>query len=149
MKIPKYQLRTSEKLSSYEFVSEGTKGLIQKRIQFTLINRDEVYNLAFGDKNIETGEINDLVISDNGDSEKVLSTVVGAVYALCDKNPNAWIFATGSTPSRTRLYQIGIAKYYQELTEEFEIFGQIVEDWEVFERGKNYSAFLAKRKYVL
>ena len=149
MKIPKYQLRTSEKLSSYEFVSEGTKGLIQKRIQFTLINRDEVYNLAFGDKNIETGEINDLVISDNGDSEKVLSTVVGAVYAFCDKNPNAWIFATGSTPSRTRLYQIGIAKYYQELTEEFEIFGQIVEDWEVFERGKNYSAFLAKRKYVL
>lgn len=81
-----------------------------------------------------------------GDSEKVLATVVGAVYAFCDKNPNAWVFATGSTPSRTRLYQIGITKYHQELTEEFEIFGQIGEEWELFEFGKKYTAFLAKRK---
>jgi hypothetical protein len=146
MKLPKYQLKSTDKLSSYEFVSEGPKGLIDKRIQFTLINRDEVYNLAFGDKDSISGEINDFAISNNGDSEKVLATVVGAVYAFCDRNPDAWIFATGSTPSRTRLYQIGISKYYQDLTEEFEIYGQIDEDWELFEVGKSYSAFLAKRK---
>ncbi|MDX2196801.1 MAG: hypothetical protein NW207_10315 [Cytophagales bacterium] len=146
MKLPKYQLKSSDKLSSYEFVSEGPHGLIYKRIQFTLINKDEVYNLAFGDKNIETGEIDDLALSNNGDSDKVLATVVGAVYAFCDKNPNAWIFATGSTPSRTRLYQIGIAKYYQDINEEFEIYGEIGEVWELFEHGKNYTAFLAKKK---
>lgn len=66
MKLPKYQLKSSDKLSSYEFASEGVKGQILKRIQFTLINRDEVYNLAFGDKNLETGEIDDLAISNNG-----------------------------------------------------------------------------------
>ena len=146
MKLPKYQLKSTEKLSSYEFISEGTKGLITKRIQFTQINRKGVYNLAFGDKDILSGDIDDLAISNNGDSEKILATVIGAVYSFCDKNPNAWILATGSTASRTRLYQIGIAKYYEDLTEEFDIYGQVEDDWELFKFGKNYSAFLAKRK---
>lgn len=146
MKLPKYQLKSTDKLSSYEFVSEGPRGLIVKRIQFTLINRDEVYNLAFGDKMPISGEINDLAISNNGDSEKVLATVVSAVYAFCDKNPNAWILAVGSTASRTRLYQIGITKFHKDLAEEFDIYGQIEEEWELFELGKNYKAFLAKRK---
>lgn len=146
MKLPKYQLKATDKLSSYEFVSEGPKGLIIKRIQFTLINTDEVYNLAFGDKDPVSGEIDDLAISNNGDSEKILATVIGAVYAFCDKNPDAWILATGSSSSRTRLYQIGIAKYYQDIAEEFEIYGLIEENWELFGSGKNYLAFLAKRK---
>lgn len=146
MKLPKYQLKSTDTLLSYEFVSEGPKGLIQKRIQFTLINKEEVYNLAFGDKDPVSGEIDDLAISNNGDSEKILATIVGAFYTFWDKNPEAWIFATGSTPSRTRLYQTGIAKYYQYLSEEFEIYGQVEEDWQLFELGKNYLAFLAKRK---
>ena len=146
MKLPKYQLKATDKLSSYEFVSEGPKGLIVKRIQFTLINKDDVFNLAFGDKDPVSGTIDDLAISNNGDSEKILATVIGAVYAFCDKNPDAWILATGSSASRTRLYQIGIAKYYQDITEEFEIYGLIEENWELFESGKNYLAFLAKRK---
>lgn len=146
MKLPKYQLKATDKLASYEFVSEGPKGLIVKRIQFTLINRDEVFNLAFGDKDPFSGAIDDLAISNNGDSEKILATVIGAVYAFCDKHPDAWIFATGSSATRTRLYQIGIAKYYQDINEEFEIYGLIEENWELFEPGKNYLAFLAKRK---
>ncbi len=146
MKLPKYQLKSTDKLLSYEFVSEGPKGLIQKRIQFTLINKEEVYNLAFGDKDPVSREIDDLAIINNGDSEKILATIVGAVYTFWDKNPEAWIFATGSTPSRTRLYQVGIAKYYQYLSEEFEIYGQVEDDWQLFELGKNHLAFLAKKK---
>lgn len=146
MKLPKYQLKSTEKLSTFEFVSEGPKGFILKRIQFTLINKEEVYNLAFGDKDLSSGEIDDLAISNNGDSEKILATVVSAVYAFCDKNPECWILAIGSTASRTRLYQIGIGKYYQDLTEEFEIYGQFKDSWELFKLGKNYLAFLAKRK---
>ena len=103
MKLPKYQLKSSQELSSYEFISEGPKGLIIKRIQFTLINEENVYNLGCGDKD-SNGEIDDLVISNNGDSEKVLATVIAAVYAFCDKHPDVWIFAAGSTNSRTRLY---------------------------------------------
>ena len=146
MKLPKYQLTSDENLSSYEFISEGLKGRILKRIQFTLINQNEIFNLAFGDINENSGELDDLSISNNGDSEKVLSTVVGAVYAFCDKNPNAWIFASGSTLSRTRLYQMGISKYLSYIKEDFVVYGMIEEDWEEFEIGKNYTSFLAKKK---
>jgi len=82
------------------------------------------------------------VISNNGDSEKVLATVVGAVFAFFDHNPNAWIFATGSTASRTRLYQIGIAKFYHEISNELDIYGQIEENWYPFEKNRDYLAFM-------
>jgi hypothetical protein len=145
MKLPKYQLKSDEKLSSYEFISEGPKGKITKRIQFTQINQNEIYNLAFGDINQESGEIDDLVVSNNGDSEKVLSTVVSAVYAFLDKHPNAWIFAAGSSSSRTRLYQMGISKYLDYIKEDFIVYGMGEYDWEKFELRKNYSSFLTKK----
>jgi hypothetical protein len=146
MKIPKYQLKAGHELLSYEFISEGPKGLITKRIQFTLVNRQGVYNLAFGDKDSITGEINDKVVSNNGDSEKVLATVVGAIFAFFEHHPDAWIFATGSTTARTRLYQMGIAKYFDEISGELEIFGQIEENWYPFEKNREYLAFLTKLK---
>ena len=113
MKLDKYQLKAGQELLSYEFISEGPNGLIRKRIQFTLVNRDHVFNLAFGDKDPVSGEINDLVISNNGDSEKVLATVIAAVYAFCDRHPGAWIYASGSTRARTRLYKMGITRFYE------------------------------------
>lgn len=146
MNVEQYQLKSGLELLSYEFVSEGPKGLIPKRIQFTLVNRQGVYNLAFGDKDPVTGEIDDKVVSNNGDSEKILATVVGAVFAFFDQNPDAWIFAAGSTTSRTRLYQIGITKYYAEISDELEIFGRIKDDWYPFEKNKDYLAFIAKLK---
>ena len=137
---------------SFEFLSEGPKGKIQKLIQFALVNQDNYYNLAFGDKNPITGEIDDITVTDNGDSEKVLATVVAAVYAFCDKHPKAWIYATGSTAARTRLYQMGINKYFDIVEEDFEIFGASENEWERFEKNKNYQAFVVqikKRKFGL
>ena len=81
MKVEKYQLKSESSLTIFEFISEGPKGLIRKRVEFQKTNDPRVYNLAFGDKNPDTGEINDTIISNNADSEKVLATVVAAVYA--------------------------------------------------------------------
>ncbi|MBX3252788.1 MAG: hypothetical protein KF862_01505 [Chitinophagaceae bacterium] len=147
MNLPKYQLSSSPELSSYEFISEGHKGLIPKRIQFTLVNHQGVYNLAFGDKDPVTGEIDDHTISNNGDSEKVLSTVVSAVFAFLDQHPDAWIYASGSTATRTRLYQMGISRFLDDISENLDIYGQIGDQWYPFERNKPYEAFLTKRKF--
>jgi hypothetical protein len=76
----------------------------------------------------------------------VLATVVGAVFAFLDQYPDAWVFAVGSTLARTRLYQIGIAKYYDEIRDELEIYGQIKDAWHPFEKNKEYQAFIAKLK---
>ncbi len=90
----------------FEFTSQGPKGQIPKLVKYSETNLKDMYNLAFGDKDIKTGQINDTIISNNGDSDMVLSTVVSTVYAFTDKYPDAWVFATGSTKVRTRLYRM-------------------------------------------
>lgn len=146
MKLPKYPLASGDRLLTYEFISEGPKGLIHKRVQFKQTNLKNVFNLAFGDKDHDTGEIDDTIISNNGDSEKVLATVVATVYAFTDKYPDAVIYATGSTKARTRLYRMGIAKYFSEVTKDFEILGERKDDWETFRKNMEYDGFLVTRK---
>ena len=82
MKLPRYELQAEDSLAVFEFTSEGIKGSIEKLIKFSETTLNRFYNLAFGDKDLETGEINDKVVSNNGDSDKVLATVVSAVYSL-------------------------------------------------------------------
>jgi hypothetical protein len=146
MKQDKYELRSGEQLEVFEFVSVGTKGKIPKIVQYTLTNYKDLYNLGFGDKNIETGEIDDTVISNNGDSEKVLASVVATLYAFIDKHKEAMVYATGSTKSRTRLYRMGITKYLDEIKEDFDIFGELESGWEEFRKDVEYEAFLVKLK---
>lgn len=89
MKVEKYPLKSDETLSVFEFISVGSKGAIRKIIDFQLTDTTGLYNLAFGDKHPVTGEINDLAVTNNGDTEKVLATVVAALYMFLDNNPTA------------------------------------------------------------
>jgi len=146
MILDRYELKAGHNLTTFEFLSEGTKGQIQKVIQFEPMNIENLYNLAFGDKNLETGIIDDKVISDNGDIEKVLATVVAAVYAFADKYPDVWVYATGSTASRTRLYRMGINKYFKIVSEDFDIMGEYQNEWEWYHFGRDYQAFAVRRK---
>jgi hypothetical protein len=60
---------------NYDFYSIGPQGKIKKRIAFRLFNNTKnVYNLGFGDVGAG-GEINDLIVTNNADSQKVLVTV--------------------------------------------------------------------------
>ncbi len=146
MILEKYELKSGEQLEVFEFVSIGPKGKIPKIVQYTLTNYKDLYNLGFGDMNIETGEIDDNVISNNGDSEKVLATVVASLYAFTDKHCEAMVYATGSSKSRTRLYRMGITKYIDEIKKDFEIYGELESGWEEFQKEVEYDAFLIKLK---
>ena len=146
MKLPRYELKAEKSLMVFEFISEGTKGVIPKMIIFSETSLNGVYNLSFGDKSTETEEIDDTVVSNNGDSEKVLATVVSSIYAFTENNPEIWIYAMGSTKARTRLYRMGITKYYDEVIQDFEIFGFIDGEWVDFKKDIDYIAFIVKRK---
>ena len=146
MKLPKYELTTEKSLNVYEFLSEGPKGKIPKLIKFSETTLKGFFNLAFGDKNIETGEIDDKVVSNNGDSEQVLATVVSAVFAFTDLNKNSWVYATGSNKARTRLYRMGVNKYLDEVEKDFWVFGMLNGEWEKFEKETDYTAFVVRRK---
>lgn len=128
-------------LTTFEFISEGPKGFIRKGIEFQKTNNPRLFNLAFGDKNPDTGEINDMVVSNNADSEKVLATVIAAVYAFFDKYPNTFVYASGSTKARTRLYRMGITRYYEEMMQDFYLYGQTGNEFHPFGTGKDYEGF--------
>ncbi len=146
MKLPHYELIAEKTLKVYEFTSEGPKGQIPKLIKFSETALKGYYNLAFGDKDLKTGEIDDNVVSNNGDSEQVLATVVSAVYMFTETYSYAWVYATGSTKSRTRLYRMGVTKYIDEIKNDFYIFGQLEGEWEEFQKDKEYNAFVVRRK---
>lgn len=78
----------------------------------------------------------------------MLATVASTVYAFTEKYPEAWIFATGSTTVRTRLYRMGITNNLAEIKVDFKVFGLIIEQnkWEEFIVGEDYEAFLITKK---
>ncbi len=147
MKLPKYQLKAESRFTRFEFISEGTKGAIRKLIEFQATTDPEVYNLAFGDKDPSTGNMNDLAVINNGDTEKVLATVIAALYVFFDNYPVAYVYATGSTNARTRLYRMGVTKFYEEIQKDFYLYGQVGDSYMEFESDKDYEGFLAQRKF--
>ncbi len=146
MKFDRYELKAERTLMVFEFVSEGPRGQIAKLVQYTETNIKGVYNLGFGDKDEETGEIDDKAVTNNADSQKVLTTVAATAYAFTDKYPNSWIYATGSNKARTRLYRIGIANNLSEIQKDFEVYGLKEGNWEPFEKTVDYEAYLVRRK---
>ena len=111
-------------------------------IVFSKISRDNFYNLAFGDLDV-TGNIDDRIVSNNSDSEKVLATVIQALYIFFRKHPTSKVYVKGSTKSRTRLYRMGITKFYIETDSIFRVKGRESEiaDWEDFQLNKEYYSF--------
>lgn len=123
MNISKYIYKSEKQLMFFEFVSEGPNGRIKKNVEYSETGTENVYNLAFGDFDETTQSINDLSVTNNGDSLKVLATVASTVYAFTEKYPDAWVLATGSTNVRTRLNRMGITNNLAEISEEFSIYG--------------------------
>lgn len=129
MNLDQYEIKAESTLTIFEFISEGRKGKIPEIIQFQETKQEGLYNLVLGDKDLMSGRIDDLAVSNNGDSEKVLATVVAAAYAFFHKHPEAWVYATGSTKARTRLYRMGITKFYMEMIRDFELYGEADYEW--------------------
>ncbi len=145
MYLDRYEFKISERLSDYEFISEGPQGRIKKVARFSFL-ASNLYNLTFGDFDQNTGKLNDKTVTNNGDRDKVLTTVALIVYDFIALYPNARVIAKGSTGSRTRLYRMAIANHWKTIQLEFEVYGLISKKWEVFKFNKNYDAFLIQRR---
>jgi hypothetical protein len=126
-------------------LSEGPQGRIAKGVIYSPIGGN-LFNLAFGDWNEELRDLDDSRKSNNGDRDKVLATVAFTALDFINKFQDAHIYVEGSTPARTRLYQMGIGDNLLEINNNFEVEGLLGEFWEPFQRGRNYAAFLIKRK---
>ncbi|GEP92935.1 hypothetical protein SAMN05660909_04898 [Chitinophaga terrae (ex Kim and Jung 2007)] len=129
----------------FELFSIGPKGLIPKRIAFIPTEYPDIYNLVFGDIN-KSDEIDDYSVSDNGDRNKVLATVAYAVEIYLNKHPNRYVFFTGSTKERTRLYRMAIGLNFDELSTKFNIYCQTDTGIIPFQKNISTTGLLIKRK---
>ena len=148
MHLPHYELTIGESKSIFEFISQGPKGDIPKIIVFSKISDNGLYNLAFGDLDTKTGNVNDREVSNNGDSEKLLATVVQALNIFFNSYPTCIVIAKGITKSRTRLYRMGISKFRGQVNNVLFIMGRETEvsDWEEFQLNKEYISFAVQIK---
>lgn len=148
MEQERYTVERVEDAFVYRFFSEGPKGKILKMVRFQHapeLGRN-AFNLAFGDLDESTGRLNDRIISNNGDHLKVLHTVAITILDFVNFWPKAIIRIEGSTPSRTRLYQMGIASFWLEISKEFQVWGELGGNWVPFKKGVNYNGFLIFKK---
>ncbi len=148
MKHEIYKERNStDDFNVVDFLSKGQSRTIPKRITFIKTELENIYNLAFGDIE-ENGEINDSVISDNGDRDKILATIAVVIDDYTFRYPERWILFRGSTNERTRLYRMAISANLEELSMKFDIYsfegGELIR----FTKNMNINTFLIKRKKV-
>jgi len=145
--LERYPTLVRESENLYIFESVGVKGSILKVVQYTPVGYDNIYQLGFGDYDPLIDEVDDIATSNNGDSDKVLATVVYTIYLFTNKHPNAKVVAFGSTASRNRLYRIGISKYLEEAKSIFHIFGDKGgKRWEPYKRSVGYERYMVIRK---
>src|SRR5690606_4928818 len=148
MNLEHYQFKTNHSHLDFEFESVGPKGKIKKIVRFSPQNANGItyFNLAFGDLHTETGIISDFSKSNNGDREKTLTTIARIVLVFTEHFPDVMVYAQGSTPARTRLYQMGICGKIDEIQEILHVYGYTNGKWQLFETKVNYEAFLVSRK---
>ncbi|WP_217607250.1 hypothetical protein, partial [Chitinophaga sp. GbtcB8] len=127
----------------FEFLSIGKRGIIPKRIVFVPTEYADVYNLMLGDIDMN-GEINDVSISANGDRNKILSTVAHVVEVYLKAYPQRWVYFTGSTKERTRLYRMAIGINLEQLLLKFEIYSRIDNEIIPFHKNMELDGFLVR-----
>lgn len=106
---------SSEDSTRFEFLSEGPKGTIKKIIHYQKIT-NHFFNLAFGDRDEERKTLVDLSRTNINDKGKVLATVAFTIFEFMSHHANAVVIIQGATLSRTRLYQMGIAGSWREIS---------------------------------
>jgi hypothetical protein len=146
MRNEQYDVEEMPSPATYTFVSEGRKGRIIKIIKYIELENSGIYNLGFGDKLGDSEDFDDKIVSNNGDRQKILATVAATIYDFTNKNPMAFVAIKGSSLSRTRLYRINISNFWEEISQDFHVFGQLDKRWYPFEHNQDYAVFLLKRK---
>jgi len=153
MKYKKYEpvLVSSDKLQ-FKFTSIGPKGAIEKVVQFTETDNPDIFNMVLGNL-LKHGVIDYSTTTDNKDSHLILGTVKATVYEFTSQYPDKSVFYRGNTIERTRLYRMALTRHFDELNNDFEIFGVLKQGIgffsENFVRGKEYVGFLLKRRFEL
>lgn len=140
-----YLTTSNDENTRFQFQSVGKRGVFEKVIYFTPLTVD-TYNLSLVDYDSATGSYDDLSVTDNGDMPEIIVTVISTIHKFLNSNPGNKIYFEGSTPARTRLYQISISKIYDPVQSDLLISGLQGGRWYLFEPNVNFEGFLVEKK---
>ena len=146
MNQPTYTVKFDTDNDYYIFESIGKNGSIFKVVAFSKIQHN-VYNFGFGDYDIQTKDINDKSISDNGDMVKVLATVIDIALKFLAENPMVYILIEGSSLTRIQLYQRILNTHYEDFIDSHEIYGFKNNNFEEFQKNTSYESFLIRKLF--
>ena len=124
---PTEQLEAKGKSIRYIFESVGNKSII-KQIEYSYFGNilgSDVYNLGFGDYNVEQDTISDKVNSNNGDMRKVFNTVLSSVPKFFEAHKSAGIWVTGSDEKRTKIYCFYVNRNFEQLYDDYLFYGYL------------------------
>lgn len=120
MNAERYDYTTDNDNLLYAFFSMGKKGVITKVIMYEKTAPNH-YNLGFGDYDHMTDNISDKSVSNNGDTVKILATVIQTIRDFFGARPYALLDVQGSTPIRTKLYQKILRDNWNEIETNFKV----------------------------
>jgi hypothetical protein len=143
---PTYNVEYLFDKDSYVFESVGHNGSIYKVVIFSEIEKGK-YNLGFGDYDPLTNDIDDKIVSDNGDMIKVIATVVGIALKFLSENPMTYIYIKGSTLLRTQFYNRIINRNLDDLIHSYEILGSQNGISEIYQKNTPYESFLIRKLF--
>lgn len=124
----------------FEFISQGLRP-VRKRVLYSETGIPDFYNLALADLD-DNGQADYESVSNNGDMEQVLATVAQTLLTFFADHPTANVAFTGSTPARTRLYQVALAREIRAASTNFIIFGLHGTVLEPFKLNRTYDGFV-------
>jgi len=102
MASPTYNFRTEKENSANEiqfhFISKGPSDVI-KAVQYIYVGDlggQRIFNMGFGDYDIETDYIDDQINTENGDVYKVFNTVLNTIPSFFEIFPGEIMMVSGS-----------------------------------------------------
>jgi len=173
------QINESEKdkYLRYFFISNGNEKII-KVIDYQYLQpfqNHDIYNLAFGNYDLENDTIVDDANANNGDPYQVFNTVLSSIPYFFDKFPDDKIIVQGSDSTdeflqnctanctkckngkcrkynqRLRIYKNYVDKNYDDLIQEYTFYGGVKNEdgssyLEPYEKFKDYFSVVVQKK---
>ena len=142
-----YEYETKRTFKEYFFYSQGPKGRIRKIVRFALMYNypAPVYNLVLADWRKIDNNIDDEIITNNGDAKKVLATVGMIVLYFTDIFRNAIVHIKGNKAARNRLYQMNINIYLSQIQKIVYVYGSVNRKRQLFQKNVDYEKFFISR----
>ena len=140
MDRPFYDFQIGAEARTFFFISKGPR-TIAKQVIYAETTLPEFFNLALADVE-EDGSQNFYSVRNNGDLERIMATVAQTLLVFFRTYPSAKVAFTGSTPARTRLYQIILAREIQAVATDFVLSGVKNNNLEDFRPNRDYDGFV-------